>query len=228
MKHSKSHWAVRWLKTKSWVTTKHPQSYETQIHYLHSLAPLGSCRILSTRLPSITCNSKLLLRSLKSPFLSLPVCFVSPPQILAYPNLQQYATQQPCSKQGRYRTSEYRFSSATMLIQRPDIPVQLEFKINLIMAWGTCCLWVRAGSSRGAVEKRAGSKLCRTEIPRGGWSVLLWRECVSASPLWGTGLFLVINNILQLYCTIWVLGPCRSNKMMRFWELQERLVISRE
>ena len=32
---------------------------------------------------------------------------MSPVQILVYPNLQQYATQQPCSKPGRYRTSEY-------------------------------------------------------------------------------------------------------------------------
>lgn len=33
-------------------------------------------------------------------------------QILVYPNLQQYATQQPCSKPGRYQTSEYQSTTA--------------------------------------------------------------------------------------------------------------------
>lgn len=67
------------------------------------------------------------------PLLFVHVCFVSPPQILAYPNLQQYATQQPCSKPGRYRTSEYRFSSATKLrLGAPNTCVLLHsFKIEL-------------------------------------------------------------------------------------------------
>lgn len=36
-------------------------------------------------------------------------------QISVYPNLQQYATQQRCSKPGRYQTSEYRFQSTATL-----------------------------------------------------------------------------------------------------------------